>query len=40
MKITCKVVGKYVVPFCITPDKIDTKGMSVTKEMVADIVGK
>jgi multimeric flavodoxin WrbA len=34
----CNVVGKYIVPFCINPDTIDTKGIEIAKTMASDIL--
>ncbi|UCG59943.1 MAG: flavodoxin family protein [Phycisphaerales bacterium] len=33
----CNVIGKYVVPFCTTPDAIGAEGMEIVKKMAADI---
>ena len=35
----CKVIGKYIVPFCTTPDSIGSEAMKIVKKMAADIVG-
>lgn len=34
----CKVVGKYIVPFCMDSDTIATKGMEIAKTMATDIL--
>jgi multimeric flavodoxin WrbA len=34
----CQVVGKYVVPFCTTPDAIGSEAMQIVKKMAADII--
>jgi multimeric flavodoxin WrbA len=33
------IVGKYVVPFCTTPDALGAKAMETAKRMARDIVG-
>lgn len=33
----CNVVGKYVVPFCTTPDAIGDKGLETAKKMALNI---
>ena len=33
------VIGKYVVPFCTTPDALGDRAMETAKQMVVDIVG-
>lgn len=33
------IVGKYVVPFCSTPDALGDKAMETAKQMTRDIVG-
>jgi len=33
------IVGKYVVPFCTTPDALGDKAMETAKQMTRDIVG-
>jgi len=33
------VIGKYVVPFCTTPDAIGPEAMEIAKKMARDIVG-
>ena len=33
------VVGKYVVPFCTTPDALGEEAMEIAKKMESDIVG-
>jgi multimeric flavodoxin WrbA len=33
------VVGKYVVPFCSTPDELGDRAMETAKQMAGDIVG-
>jgi len=33
------VVGKYVVPLCMTPDAVPGTGMQIAKKMAEDIVG-
>lgn len=33
------VIGKYVVPFCSTPDALGDKAMETAEQMVRDIVG-
>ena len=35
----CNVVGKYIVPFCTTPDSISTEATETAKKMAADIIG-
>lgn len=35
-----KVVGKYVVPFCMNPESIAVTGMEVANKMADDILGK
>ena len=35
----CNIVGKYVVPFCTTPDSIASEAMETAKKMAGDIVG-
>jgi len=34
----CSVVGKYIVPFCKTPDAIGDNGVDIAKKMVEDII--
>jgi multimeric flavodoxin WrbA len=34
------VVGKYVVPFCTTPDALGDRAMETAKQMAGDIVGR
>lgn len=34
----CQVVGKYIVPSCIDPDTIATKGYEIAKTMATDIL--
>jgi multimeric flavodoxin WrbA len=36
----CKVVGKYVVPFCMNPESIQVTGREVANKMADDILGK
>jgi len=31
-------IGKYVVPFCTTPDSIGDEAMEIVKKMTGDIV--
>ena len=33
------VVGKYIVPFCTTPDSMGPEGMETARRMVSDIMG-
>ena len=33
-----KAVGKYVVPFCTTPDALDNKAMELAKEMAGNLI--
>ena len=33
------VVGKYVVPFCSTPDELGDRAMETARQMAGDIVG-
>jgi len=33
----CNIVGKYVVPFCTTPDAIGDEGLGTARKMVQDI---
>jgi multimeric flavodoxin WrbA len=35
----CKIVGKYVVPFCTAPDAIGSEAMETVKKMASDIAG-
>jgi len=35
----CNVIGKYVVPFCTTPDSIGAEAMKIAKKMAEDITG-
>ncbi len=35
----CNVVGKFVVPFCTTPDEIGDKAAETAKKMATDIAG-
>lgn len=35
----CQVIGKYVVPFCTTPDELGSKGTTFAREMARDIGG-
>jgi len=34
----CNVIGKYVVPFCTTPDSIGDEAMEIVKKMTGDII--
>jgi multimeric flavodoxin WrbA len=34
----CHVIGKYVVPFCTTPDAIGSEAIQIVKKMAADVV--
>lgn len=34
----CNVIGKYVVPFCSTPDSIGDEAMEIVKKMTGDII--
>jgi multimeric flavodoxin WrbA len=34
------IVGKYVVPFCTTPDALGDKAMETAEQMVGDIAGQ
>lgn len=36
--LNCKVVGKYVVPFCTTPDEIGDEPLEIAIKMAQDIV--
>jgi len=36
----CRVVGKYVVPFCMNAQSIDTAGMEIANKMAGDILSK
>ena len=36
---SCHVIGKYVVPFCTTPDELGAKGATFAREMARDIAG-
>jgi len=31
-------IGKYVVPFCTTPDSISDEAMEIAKKMTGDII--
>lgn len=33
------VVGKYIIPFCTTPDEIESRGLETAKKMAMDIEG-
>ncbi len=35
----CDAIGKYVVPFCTTPDAISPEAMEIVKKMTEDIIG-
>ncbi len=37
--LRCEVVGKYIVPFCTTPDDLGEKAMVAAKRMAEDILG-
>ena len=36
--VKCNVVGKYIVPFCTTPDAMGTEALETAKKMAGDIV--
>lgn len=35
----CNVVGKYIVPFCTTPDAIGSEAIEIVKNMTEDVAG-
>jgi multimeric flavodoxin WrbA len=37
--VRCQVIGKYVVPYCTTPDELGDEGAKVAREMATDIGG-